>query len=169
MGTREFIVAESEARTGLILATFIADITVTVINEGQFTQGLGNVNGAVFTVAVVKGVGSGDFTVEESVDGLVEGPSTADNVFSTILTVIDCRFVINDNRTHVQTIGTDKDGVNTEGLGKGQDLVTGVGTEDVVDGEALSDLGEVGTSTEGGLISQFADTSTARIALSRAG
>lgn len=142
---------------------------MTVIDEGQFAQGLRDVDGAVFTVAVVEGVGSGDDTVEESVDGLIEGPGTADDVFGTIVTGISDGFTINDDWAHVHTIRTDEDSVNTESLGEGGNLVTGVRTEDVEDGETLSDLGEVGTSTEGSLIGQFADTSAARIALSGAG
>lgn len=142
---------------------------MTVIDEGQFAQGLGDEDGAVFTVAVVEGVGSGDDTVEESVDGLIEGPGTADDVFGTIVTGISDGFTINNDFAHVHTIRTDEDSVNTESLGESGNLVTGVRTEDVEDGETLSDLGEVGTSTEGSLISQFADTSAARIALSGAG
>ena len=76
--------AESDARTGFTTAAFEADITVSVGDEGQFTQGLGDIDGTIFTITVVDGVGSIDYSVEESVDGLVEGPSTADDVVSSI-------------------------------------------------------------------------------------
>jgi len=83
-GTSEFTLAESEARTGFTTAAFEADISISVGDEGQFTQGLGEVDGTIFTITVVEGVGSVDNTVEESIDGLVEGPSTADNVECSI-------------------------------------------------------------------------------------
>lgn len=150
-GTTEFIVAEGEARAGLIIAAFIADITAVVVDEGQFAQGLGEVDGAVFTVAVVEGVGSVDDTVVEGVDGLVEGPGTADGVSSSIGEEIE--FI-----THVSTIRSDEDGKDTESPGESLNLFTGVGAEDVKDGETLSNLSEVDTSTEGSLISQFTDT-----------
>lgn len=59
-GTLEFIVADSETRAGLILAAFIADITTLVVDEGQFAQWLRKVDGAIFTVTIVEGVGSLD-------------------------------------------------------------------------------------------------------------
>lgn len=83
-GTSEVTLTESKTRTGLTTAAFEADITVCVGNEGQFTQGFGEVDGTVFTIAVVKGVGSVNNTIEESIDGLVGGPSTADDVVSSI-------------------------------------------------------------------------------------
>ena len=83
-GTSKVSLAEGNTRAGLSLATIEADISVAVGDEGQFTQGLGEVDGAVFTVAVVEGVGSRDNTVEESINGLVEGPSTADDVGSSV-------------------------------------------------------------------------------------
>lgn len=83
-GTGEVTMAEGEARAGLTTAAFEADVSLGVGDEGQFAQGLGEVDGTVFTIAVVDGVGSLDFTVQEIVDGLVEGPSTADSVVGTI-------------------------------------------------------------------------------------
>lgn len=75
--------AESEAGLGLSVAAIETDVSVVVSDEGQVTQVLGDVDGTIFTVAVVEGIGSRDDTVEEIVDGLVEGPSTADGVVSS--------------------------------------------------------------------------------------
>lgn len=83
-GTSEVTFAEGEAATGLTTAAFEANISFSVGDEGQFTQGLVEEDGTVFTITVVDRVGSIDDTVEESVNGLVEGPSTADDVVSTI-------------------------------------------------------------------------------------
>jgi hypothetical protein len=81
--------ADSEARTGLSVATIEADISVRVGDEGEVAQGLGDVDGAVFTVAVVEGVGGSDNTVQESIDGLVEGPSATDNVSGSVVEEIE--------------------------------------------------------------------------------
>lgn len=126
-GTTVFLVAESETRAGLILAAFIADITAVVVDESQFAQRLNEVDGAIFTVAVVEGVGSIDKTVEERVDGLVEGPRTADGIGGSIGVVIGGSVDL----AHVKTIRSDEDGGDTEGFGEGEDLITGVGAEDV--------------------------------------
>lgn len=83
-GTTELIGTDSETRLGLILAAIVADVSTDVVNEGQVTQGLSEVDGTVFTIAVVKGVGSRDDTVVEGVDGLVEGPSTADDISGSV-------------------------------------------------------------------------------------
>lgn len=83
-GAGEVTLAESEAGTGFTTAAFEADISFSVGNEGQFAQGLAEVDGTVFTIAVVEGVGSIDDSIVESIDGLVEGPSTADDVVSSI-------------------------------------------------------------------------------------
>ena len=82
VGTELFLVAQGEAGAGLVLAAFIANITAVVVDEGQFAQGLNEEDGTIFTVAVVEGIGSHDFTVDEGVDGLIEGPGTADDVES---------------------------------------------------------------------------------------
>jgi hypothetical protein len=83
-GTDEVTLAEGEARAGLSTAAFEANVALVVGDEGQFAQGLGEEDGTVFTIAVVEGVGSLNLTAQEIVDGLVEGPSTADSVESTI-------------------------------------------------------------------------------------
>ncbi len=75
---------DSETRLGLILAAIITDVSAHVVDEGQVAQLFGEVDGTIFTVAVVEGVGSADDTVVEGVDGLVEGPSTADDVGSSV-------------------------------------------------------------------------------------
>lgn len=156
-GTLEVTVADIEAGT-FTLAAFEADITLIVVDEGQFAQRLGDVDGAVFTVAVVEGVGSFNDTVVEIVDGLVEGPGTADNIVSTV-----GGSITDNGATSIQTVTSDQDGFNTESISEGCDIGTGVGTEDVEDGEALSDLGEVDTSTEGSLVGEFTNTSAAGI------
>lgn len=68
---------------GLSVTTIEADVSAVVSDEGQITERFSEVNGAIFTVAVVEGVGSRDDTVEEGVDWLVEGPGAADSVVST--------------------------------------------------------------------------------------
>ena len=89
---------------------------------------------------------------------MIEGPAAADDVFSSVGGKVS-------GITHVRSIRTDENGLDTESTGEGLDLVTGVGAEDVEDGETLGDLGEVSTGTEGSLVSQFTDTSAAWIAL----
>jgi hypothetical protein len=83
-GTGKFILTEGNTRTGLITAAFEANISLGVGDEGQFTQRFFEENGAIFTVAVEEGVGSIDDTVVESIDWLIEGPSTADDVEGSI-------------------------------------------------------------------------------------
>lgn len=163
----EFIVAESETRAGLILAAFITDITTLVVDESQFTQWLSEVDGTIFTVAIVEGVGSEDHTVEEGIDGLIEGPGTTDDIGGSIGEFIS-NIGVNLERTHVSTIRSDEDSDNTESSGESGDLITGVGAKDVKDGETLGDLCEVDTGTEGSLISQFTDTSATGITFSGA-
>lgn len=159
-GTSKVSLAEGNTRAGLSLATIKADISVAVGDEGQFTQGLGEVDCAVFTVAVVERVGSRDNTVEESIDGLVEGPSTADDIGGSIRICV----WIGRVATEVLTVTSDKDSFNTESKGKSSDVGASVGAENVKDGEALSHLGEVDTWAEGSLVGELANTSAAWIA-----
>jgi len=154
-------VAESEA-VGFTLAAFEADVSVVVGDEGQFTQRLVEQDGDVFTVAVVQAVGSIDSSVPESIDGLVQSPSTADNVVGTIGSVIISVAVVG-------TVGSNQGSFDTEGGSKGSNVIAIVGAEDVEDTEALSDLSKIDTRTEGSLVGQFADTSAAWIAVARAG
>lgn len=158
-------VAESETIL-LSLAAFEADISVVVGDEGQFAQRLVQQNGAVFTVAVVQAVGSIDSTVPEGVDGLVQSPGAADSVVGTIGSGV--LFTIGQ-QAGVGAVGSNQDSVDTESGSKGLDVLTGVGAEDVEDGEALSNLGKVDTRAEWGLVGQFADTSAAWVALAGAG
>ncbi len=146
----------------MTLAAFEADVSVVVGDEGQFTQRLVEQDGTVFTVAVVQAVSSIDSSVPESIDRLIQGPGTADSVVSTIRSRIS-------GAACVGTVGSDQDSVNTESLRESLDIITGVGAEDVEDGEALSNLSKIDTRTEGSLISQFADTSAAWVAVARAG
>ena len=150
----------------MTLAAFEADISVVVGDEGQFTQRLVEQDGAVFTVAVVQAVGSIDSSVPESIDGLVQGPSTADSVVSTIGSRVLSSV---GKQASIGTVGSNQNSVNTESLREGLDVGTGVGAENVEDGEALSNLGKIDTRTEGSLVGQFADTSAAWIAVAGAG
>ena len=156
-GTSKVSLAEGNAGAGLTLAAFEADVSVVVGDIGQFAQRLGEVDGAVFTVAVVEGVGSHDSTVVQGIDGLVQGPSTADSVVGTIGGGVSLVAV-------VSTVGGNQDSGDTEGVGKSGNVGAGVGAEDVKDGEALSNLSQVDTRTEGSLVGQLADTSAAGIA-----
>lgn len=156
-GTSKVSLAEGNAGARLTLAAFEADVSVVVGDIGQFAQGLGEVDGAVFTVAVVEGVGSHDSTVVQGIDGLVQGPSTADSVVGTIGSGVSLVAV-------VSTVGGNQDSGDTEGVGKSGNVGAGVGAEDVEDGEALSNLSQVDTRTEGSLVGQLADTSAAGIA-----
>lgn len=156
-GTSKVSLAEGNAGAGLSLAAFEADVTVVVGDIGQFAQRLGEVDGAVFTVAVVERVGGHDGTVEQGIDGLVQSPGTADGVVSTEGGVVVLVAVVG-------TVGGNQDSVNTEGGSESSDVGASVGAEDVEDGEALSNLSKVDTRTEGSLVGQLADTSAAGIA-----
>ena len=75
--------AEVQAGLGLSAALLEASVTAAV-DVGQRGEGLGDVDGAVFTVAVVEGVSGADGTIKEGVDGRVEGPSAVNVVVVTI-------------------------------------------------------------------------------------
>lgn len=88
---------------------------------------------------------------------MIESPSATDDVSGTVGESVRIT-------AEVSSITSDEGGINTEGGSESSDVSTSVGAESVKDGEALSDLGQVDTWAEGGLVGQFANTSAAWIA-----
>ena len=103
-------------------AAFIADISVTVIDEGQSAQGLGDEDGAVFHRSSCRGLAVRRSPLRER-GWLIEGPGTADDVFGTIVTgsVVGTPST-NFDWVHVHTIRTERTASTPRALREWQTL-----------------------------------------------